>query len=425
MMKRAAFRLVLLLVVGATVEAGAWGLFWLLERVPFSYGRLAELRAAARQEELLLPEDRRRNSPYALHPYLGYVYNPDINSAEFTAFHGNPVSDFGFLDAASPIRRRAEDRLIVGVFGGSVAYYLSARGMATLEARLAESPRFAGKRIEVVRAALGGYRQPQQLMALNYLLMLGGELDVLINLDGFNEVALYPAVDAARRASPLYPSSWPDLVSDVPERRALVGEVAWLRRCRRQWAGAASRGPLALSVTAGLVWRVGDRWLQATLARDVEELGHEEGRMRPYYVTGPRRRPRTVDETYSQLAEIWKRGSLQMDRLCRANGIDYYHFLQPNQYVPGSKVMGDSERRAAFREDHQYRTGVLTGYPYLQYAGTELVAAGVRFHDLTEVFHDVSEPTYEDPCCHLDQLGNDLLAEAIARAILEGPAPER
>ena len=36
----------------------------------------------------------------------------------------------------------------------------------------------------------GGYKQPQQLAALSEALLLGVPLDVVVNIDGYNEVAL-------------------------------------------------------------------------------------------------------------------------------------------------------------------------------------------------------------------------------------------
>ena len=56
--------------------------------------------------------------------------------------------------------------------------------------------------------AHGGWKQPQQLLALSWILALGGELDVLINVDGFNEVALDGVENAERGVFPA-PASAP------------------------------------------------------------------------------------------------------------------------------------------------------------------------------------------------------------------------
>jgi hypothetical protein len=106
-----------------------------------------------------------------------------------------------------------------------------------------------------------------------------------------------------------------------------------------------------------------------------------------------------------------------MHDLAAARGIAYAHFLQPNQYVPGSKPLSGEERRTGFREDHPYRAVVVEGWPHMRAAGAELRAAGVAFHDLTGLFTERRETLYVDDCCHLNPRGNELLGEAIGRAL--------
>jgi hypothetical protein len=120
---------------------------------------------------------------------------------------------------------------------------------------------------------------------------------------------------------------------------------------------------------------------------------------------------------YEELASIWRRCSEQLDRLCRADGIVYVHFLQPNQYVPGTKPMGAAEERRAWLASHPYRRGVEEGYPRLISAGRMLVAEGVDFHDLTQLFAGTREPRYVDTCCHLNRAGNAALAHAVAEVL--------
>ena len=74
-----------------------------------------------------------------------------------------------------------------------------------------------------------------------------------------------------------------------------------------------------------------------------------------------------------------------MDRLCRANGIRYYHFFQPNQYVTGSKPMGKEEIARAVVEK--------------------------------QIFADHSDPLYIDTCCHVIDEGNRILGSTVGREI--------
>ena len=141
-----------------------------------------------------------------------------------------------------------------------------------------------------------------------------------------------------------------------------------------------------------------------------------------YYVKGPNVEM-NIDERFALLAAVWSRCSMQLDRLCRANGIRYFHFLQPNQYVADSKTMGSVERARAYKEDAIYKPGVEQGYPLLIEEGKKLLQSGVRFVDLTKVFIDIEEPVYIDDCCHLDVKGKQIVAAAVAQAILDDDHP--
>ena len=98
------------------------------------------------------------------------------------------------------------------------------------------------------------------------------------------------------------------------------------------------------------------------------------------------------------------------------------HFLQPNQYLPGSKpLMTGEEKWKVFHENYVGRNAVEHGYPLLQQAGQDLTAEGIEFHDLTQLFQETSETTYRDECCHLNETGNAMLAKRIAEALIRRP----
>ena len=72
--------------------------------------------------------------------------------------------------------------LIVGFFGGSFAEDVAYTAAGTMIEEL--KPLYPGKEIVVVKGAMAGYKQPQQLMAYNYFSALGGDFDLVVNLDG-------------------------------------------------------------------------------------------------------------------------------------------------------------------------------------------------------------------------------------------------
>jgi hypothetical protein len=360
----------------------------------------------------------------SLHPFLGYVQTPRPVDRAWLDHHHLPINEQGFIDDKPSVQRRAAGRRIVGITGGSVAFFLGSEGVERLRERLAALPAFAGREIVFVRLALGGFKEPQQLATLAYLLSLGGEFDLLINLDGFNEVALYPAEGAPIGANPAYPRAWPRLIdaSASPERlRALGAEGFWSHR-RRRWATLFSGPALDRSAFATVLWGAGDRWLFRRVERAQEAFRTLAGHL-SYSATGPRIELTSSKEMFAALAAIWEHSSLQLANLCRANGIAYFHFLQPNQYLEGSKPMGSVERQLAIDPNSPHAASIAAGYPLLSAAGARLAAAGVEFTDLTQLFSSVEAPLYKDSYCHFNLEGNRRLADAIADRIAATPAP--
>lgn len=419
--KRILFGIVLLLFLYGLAEAGSLAVFWAAEgKCPTPSRMRARLQEVALGQSSTLDAGMSGDTPPIIHPYVGYVLDPRYNSEPFLAHHGCPVNDYGFLDTTQPLHKRSSGRVIVGITGGSVAYYFSVQGTQTLERELRKSPAIADKEIVWVRMALGGYKQPQQLMALNYFLALGAEFDILINIDGFNEVALSPVEDVALGIHPSFPRLWNQLVvsQQDPEVRRRSGKITYLRETRARWARLGCRLPCAYSASLFLIWKVRDHYLNRALAQETQLLQTHVPQTNPYCARGPGAHYSGDEAIYEAIADLWKQCSLQLERTCRANGIRYYHFLQPNQYVAGSKPMGPEERAIAYLDGHPYGKGVVNGYPWLRRKSVALLAEGARYCDLSMAFADVAEPLYVDNACHFNARGNEIIAPKIAQAIL-------
>ena len=193
---------------------------------------------------------------------------------------------------------------------------------------------------------------------------------------------------------------------------------------------------LGLAAAAGVLelggWFVLARLQEAGEVREItpaqtrfEELYAAERVLHPYagnrnafHASGPERSYESQGELFADLVRFWSLSSLRMERLCTSNGIAYHHFLQPNQYVEGSKPFTEEERAVAFAKGRfAFRDAVVAGYPLLRTAGRALRAEGIDFVDLTGLFEGDERPVYVDRCCHMNTLGNRMLAEAVADAI--------
>ncbi len=363
-------------------------------------------------------EEGADRAPEVVHPFLGFVRDPTFEGGRFK------LNALGFFDSAPP-PGPASDRLTVGIFGGSVAVGLSRS--RRLVSELKASPALRGRQIWVRSFALGGYKQPQQLIALNYALAVGEELDVVVNLDGFNDVALAPGEHRTTGLYPVYPRRWSRRVSRLPNAfsQRLIGEIAYLEARRAARAGWCSRPPLSLSPTCHLGWKALDSRTASRLTSLRQALSKQTSDQRQYATLGPRVEYATDEAMLRQLAELWRRSSLQMHQLCAAQGIAYLHFLQPNQYFPDSKKLSRAERRQAFDPEHRWTEIIPAGYPYLARAGEQLAGSGVSFHDLRMVFAGVEDTLYVDKCCHFNTRGMDLVATAVARAIIRDLEADR
>ncbi len=366
-----------------------------------------------------------------LHPFFGFAGNPDFRAG----FGWGQLNEFGFFGAPPPVTAD-EDEVIVAMTGGSVAMgfgFHVLRHPDFLRALEAHAS-FAGKRIRFVSLALDGMKQPQQLMVLNYFLVLGHRIDYLINLDGFNEIALPWTENVAAGVYPFYPRAWQWYAAKSVDRTQaqLLGRILESReRALRRHSRLAS-SPLGRSALALLFWELGEvrrrqrevswerRFLEASPVQPVKATGAQ--------ASGPGYVAESMDRVLADSVEVWKQGSLQMRRLCEANGIVYLHALQPNQYLAGSKPLSrDEQRRAIAGPGKGFRPSAEHGYPLLREAGRELAAAGVAFEDLTDAFAGVREPLYVDLCCHFNRRGFEYVAERIARRLPElvpAAAPE-
>jgi hypothetical protein len=401
----------------------AWGLAELTSFVALSFlsggmsGSWRELQKVAGTatdvDDPLAAED-------SVHPYFGFVRRPKEKLEPGT----QAINEFGFIDPNSPIQHRAKGKVIVGILGGSLAEEFCQFGLPEFEAQLKKFPRFSDKQIIFVRLAIPGYKEPQQLFVVSYLLTLGAEFDLIVNIDGFNEVALPVVENAPAGVFPSFPRDWGVRVLERRDTALLrrMGEVVYLQETDRAWAERFVAVPWCYSPSARLVWSVRHEWLARSILagyRDTIELREKH---RSFTAQGPSQSFAGLPDLVRHCVSVWKRSSLELAKVCDGMGIEYHDFLQPNQYLPGSKPMSEMERTFNIEAAYPARPAIELGYPMLIEAGRELSTEGVRFHDLTQIFSHETRATYRDNCCHLTPTGNELLAVAMAKVIGGSPS---
>ena len=415
--------IILLLLV--TAEGAGWIGLSIIEKHHVGYGEVRRKMLALVPHEAA--PDQAVPVPVgfgtqALHPYLGFAMVP-LGPSTVTVGGNDELEAYGFGNNAGPLMRvKAPDQVVVGIFGGSVAFEFARNqgAMDVLKAALRRLPKFHGKEILIDSAGYYGYKQPQHLLALNYLLSLGAQFDVVISLDGFNEVAI-ARTDVANEAGTYlhFPDHWfarLQSLEDDTEFRSILGQASYLKDRRKNVARLFLRLPPSMFL--GTLWKAWD--LQAAKAAERAEYAIHNYRPKSaadYGAHGPTLNFSSDDEFYHAIVQMLKRSTLQMDRASKANGASFFHFLQPNQYDTGSKLLTEEEKRDAYAPGHPYEVEIQKGYPLLRAAVTEMQNERIASADLTMIFKNVKESTYKDICCHLNDRGNLLLAEEMAKVI--------
>ncbi|HKX46061.1 MAG TPA: hypothetical protein VJP77_05115, partial [Planctomycetota bacterium] len=368
----------------------------ILESVSSSRRFVPDPNPALRDEALF----EGRPEPRA-HPYLGFELAEEARLVEVLVER----AQLG----------RAAKRPLVLVLGGSVAQMFADEGAARLAARLAADPRWNAPEPWVVVLARGAYKQPQQLLFLCYVLALGVEPHAVVNLDGFNEVALslqnvdqgfHPVFPSVFCWAPLAAGSLP--VEVEAARQALLGAKRTLERRGERYlelglARSAVAGRWALSRVRGDERRVAaavDRYRQLLLQESAGRIAK-----------GPRD-ARVEAAAVDECVRLWRDASLAMHQLCAARGITYLHVLQPTLHDPGAKPISDQER-ARCTIDPVWLKGVVQGYPKLREAGAALALDGIAFCDASRVFETVETTLYFD-ACHFRGPGYAILTDRIA-----------
>ena len=351
-----------------------------------------------------------------LHPYFGPIHRPGVRPE---------TNNIGFGAAQAFPYARANDRqFLVGILGGSVARAFCDRGTRRLIAALQRDAALANREIVPLCFSHEGYKQPQQLIVLAYFLSLGQQYDLVINIDGFNEVALGSRNDERGRdismPSPIHIDPLLNLIDQAtltPARvRALArisGDKERLNRLRDRMA--RNRGA---AVHVAL-----DRYYGFTMNRyQAEVAAYDALPSNPpassVLLLTPPVRQRDAAGVYADIAAGWAQASLLMRDLLSTRGVPYVHVLQPNQYFT-RRVFSEDEARVALNSGTPFKVAVERGYPALE-RQSETLAARETFLDATKTFDADAAPMYEDDCCHYTDRGYEVLAEAIARRITDG-----
>jgi hypothetical protein len=179
------------------------------------------------------------------------------------------------------------------------------------------------------------------------------------------------------------------------------------------------------SPLSNLLWKLAQAHYNNQLSlvnQAIEMSGQQSSEHRDfrYQAMGPDYDFTTWENLHQYGVDMWATSSHLMHAIAKANTAKYVHFLQPNQYIQGSKpVMSEQERKIALIAAHQGGYGNLYRkiYPLIQKKIPWLEQQGIEFHDLSYLYKDVERDIYRDNCCHVNSLGYNMMVEKIVETI--------
>ncbi|MGB3264422.1 MAG: hypothetical protein WBA89_10725 [Microcoleus sp.] len=363
-----------------------------------------------------------------LHPFFGYVLKQGAFTNERLKLKVNKQGFFSLYEY--PFVKTNKNQFIIGVFGGSVANNFAVDEYVTqrLSKKLNSYPEFANKEIVILNFGNGGYKQPQQLLILNYFLALGQELDLVINIDGFNEVALSNlnnksqveiGMPSVQHIQPLTGLANNNL---SPEAMNSIAQISENKKELKAGIDKLQTCQLALchAVTSLRVKQLVNNYQQAVVKydRQVKQSNPDQANSGIVYL--PKADSVLSDAAaFDKMASMWYESSIGMNQILSSRKIKYFHFIQPNQYYPTKRTFTAEENEIAIDKNSPYIEGVKKGYPVLLSKVNDLQKAGVNVFNAVNILDNTKETVYKDACCHYNSVGEEVLADYVSSSIVK------
>ncbi|MCC3550537.1 MAG: hypothetical protein EAZ90_28080 [Oscillatoriales cyanobacterium] len=359
------------------------------------------------------------------HPFFGFIQKP---SADFRP--GFKVNNYGFISPYDyPFKKFKKNQFVIGIFGGSVASDFSIFQIQNkiLPKYLKQVPGLQDKEFIILSFATGGYKQPQQLLILNYFLALGQELDLVVNIDGFNEVALSNlnnknqinlAMPSIQHISPLT-----SLANNSLSTKALQATIRIKENKTKINEGLESLQHCSLAacdaLTSVYVQNLVNNYRRDVIAFEKERSKTQQDDEGSVMYINKNKSVLEDGAAFEQMAWNWAKSSIFMHKVLSASNVPYFHVLQPNQYYQTKRVFSDVEKRIAFNKDTPYAKAVEIGYPALLGKFPNLQKNKINILNGVKVFDKTKDVVYVDSCCHYNKTGEVIFSNYVGSSIVE------
>lgn len=312
------------------------------------------------------------------HPYFGYIN--EINN-----FEGDGVQR----------KRGDEAKIIVAIFGGSVAYSLF-----EYEKENRIIIKSSNKTVsEVINFSDGGYRQPQSLFISQ---IFYDRFDISVNVEGYNELTeIYQN----------YPQYYPmDNVSDLyysgGENLLYFSDAYSAYRVRRKIIDRLKRRDYLLA-TQKVMNRLRFIWAGKKIVQ-IDKILNEQG--------AKFRSSSSNNLKLKQNRVSWLLSSCAQQNFLKNLNKKSIFFVQPVPWLYKKLTKNEREMIHAFTSKEDYKQIVST---MEQIDFEKLKNFGLNIVDLTKLFAADDREIYSDGYCHLTKIGQAELLESLRFHILK------
>ena len=328
------------------------------------------------------------------HPYFGYGIKDNYN--DINRFNNEPL----FVNDINQINYNKKIKILV--LGGSVATHLSLNtsgdeteyknkiinNIDIFEKTI--NSYFNTDKFVVMNAAIGGGKQPQQLFKLYYLDLINFKFDIIINLDGFNELALSLSENYEINDHLIYPRNFSRLVSTFNSSFDCVGDIN-LRTKR-----------FLIFPVLELYDLYKIRKCHFSLEGANKNTGTRFSNMTNF-------KKKDLDKSLDHTKNIWEKSSEKIDNFSKLNDILYIHVIQPSHYLKDSKDLTENELQLLSYP--KYGDIISKYYNLFNFKNININ----NKLDLKYIFKENKSEIYRDYCCHLNNYGMHLISKEIIK----------
>lgn len=347
----------------------------------------------------------------------------------FSPYFGFPIqayqaggNNYGFENPQFPDNvdypyERDEGEFIVGVFGGSVAAGFAKDMAPHLQEALTRHPNLNGRKVTVLNFAMGSIKQPVQLFYLSYFLAIGQKLDLVINLDGFNDTfgainnliwAHHPAMPPSQLTTSL------EALVNVPNLDETYLRYFLSLAKTNRWIERVVNGPLAFLKPLGILRQLEKHrdWLREHHPDSPEKASLMQVSPAPkldFLNATPDQR----DQAIRDVVDLWRQCISMMANICHGQGISFLFAIQPNQHYSKKPLTGEENGMVYSGKNPRAPLIVSHAYPVLLDTARELLSLGIQFCPMTDVFDSIHEQIFLDGICHFNTRGHGLMADRL------------